>query len=371
MGIDWLDGIAEGVTTYLDSLGVPGQTGRFLPCLKGATQEGQRAGLGFSCFALKVAYATGGWERLSESSREEWIRFVRSYQVTTPKRTRRFTDNAFADPAVMGYLEARTSWSRQLGARFLFPRFMTGADRVTIGESKQAIISLLQVGAIPVTPYRPYPRTGQGIRRYLARLDWTKPWAAGGQASALVTLAMTQGAKDERARDPEELRSACSSFFESISDTVTGGYFVGAIPGYDNLINGAMKVLTALDWLGVRVHFPEKLIDTCLSRLPHHDGCHLVDAIYVLYRCAQYTSHKRSAIRQYCKDVLAMIQQHYNDDGGFSYNIHKSQAFYYGVPISKGFDESDIHGTCLLTWAIAMIEELLERPEPRLMVIRP
>jgi hypothetical protein len=31
----------------------------------------------------------------------------------------------------------------------------------------------------------------------------------------------------------------------------------------------------------------------------------------------------------------------------------------YGVPISRGLEESDIQGTCLLVWALAMIWKML------------
>ena len=31
------------------------------------------------------------------------------------------------------------------------------------------------------------------------------------------------------------------------------------------VINGAMKVITGLDWLGHEIHYPKKLIDYCLK----------------------------------------------------------------------------------------------------------
>ena len=53
-----------------------------------------------------------------------------------------------------------------------------------------------------------------------------------------------------------------------------------------------------------------------------------------------------------------MIAAHHNTDGGFSYNVGRAQKWYYGVPISKGLKESDIHGTVLLVWALAMISRV-------------
>ena len=80
-----------------------------------------------------------------------------------------------------------------------------------------------------------------------------------------------------------------------------------------------------------------------------------MDAIYVLHRCALQTDYKRHQIKDYFMSVLDMINLHHNNDGGFSYNIGSAQKSYYGLPISKGYNESDIHGTVLLTWALSMI----------------
>ena len=66
-----------------------------------------------------------------------------------------------------------------------------------------------------------------------------------------------------------------------------------------------------------------------------------------------------------------MIAAHHNTDGGFSYNVGRAQKWYYGVPISKGLKESDIHGTVLLVWALAMIFELLGNESIRWRVLRP
>jgi len=96
-----------------------------------------------------------------------------------------------------------------------------------------------------------------------------------------------------------------------------------------------------------------------------------VDAVYILYRCSLETGYRRKDIRDYCLTVLSMIEKHRRPDGGLSYFTDKSQTGYYGVPISTGLDEGDIHGTCLLTWGAAMILELLDANEPGFRIIRP
>ena len=47
------------------------------------------------------------------------------------------------------------------------------------------------------------------------------------------------------------------------------------------IINGAMKVITGLDWLG-ESHYPKNLIDFCLDNKPVQEGC-IMDFVYTLY----------------------------------------------------------------------------------------
>ena len=66
-----------------------------------------------------------------------------------------------------------------------------------------------------------------------------------------------------------------------------------------------------------------------------------------------------------------MIKQHQKPDGGFSYYIKHSQRSYYGLPITRGLVESDMHGTVLLTWALVMIVELIDLNKADWKVIKP
>ena len=64
-----------------------------------------------------------------------------------------------------------------------------------------------------------------------------------------------------------------------------------------------------------------------------------------------------------------IYENYFPDLGGFSYFKNKSQIHYYGVKISKGFDEPDIHGTLLLLWAISMISDF--RNENTFNILKP
>jgi len=364
--------VHQEVPEFLKTLAVHKKPGRFYPCVKGVTRLGRKAGLGFSCFSLKTYYTLGLWEELGEEEKWQWINFINSFQAKGNPLHVVFDENAFIDPPVIKGVRKRLPLFKRMRYRLFPPTKLTQLQEVLIGETKQAIATLAQVGEEARYIYSAFPKHGKDVLKHLSVLDWTSPWAAGGQASALVVLLCTQGPRVLNPKNVHDLLNVCVRFFNGLADSKTGTYFQGsAPPQFGQLINGAMKVLSALDWLDVPVHYPDKLIDTCLEQLPDSEGCHLVDVVYVLYRCGQCTDYKRDKIKKYCVEVLDRIRGHYNQDHGFSYYIGKSQPSYATLTISRGLPESDIHGTCLLTWALAMITEILEYKLPGWHCIRP
>ena len=81
------------------------------------------------------------------------------------------------------------------------------------------------------------------------------------------------------------------------------------------------------------------------------------------------TTKKRVTI--YLENLIKVIEKHFNDDGGFSYFIDKSQTHYYGVKITDGLQQSDLHGTLLFVWALSMIFELQETSSFSWSIIKP
>jgi len=170
----------------------------------------------------------------------------------------------------------------------------------------------------------------------------------------------------------KECSNILVDFIDSKVNSEDGCYYDGGQPNFSQLINGSMKVITGLDWLGVPIHYPKKIIDACLSKNPLQSGCDLVDYVYVLYRSSLQTDYRKIEIVKYLDKILDFIFSHYyQDQGGFSYNIGSSQKLYYGVEISKGNDQPDIHGTVLLTWALAMIFKITENDEFNWNVLKP
>lgn len=358
---DFLWRLNDELPVYLQRLALSSQVGRFLPCETGATELGKALALGYSCFAMKTYFMLGWWDKLERSEQTEWFRFIKSYQIQGQIKGDEVTHNAFIDRPLYDFLEPKISWRQRL-RQALRPELKSLFQQaVVIAETKQAIATLSEVGGKPDVPYLGFRQTAEKLQGFLSSLDWTKPWGAGGQASAQVVFVKTQAPIALGAAKARELAQVCDHWFQERSDPETGLYFLGNTrPQYGEAVNGAMKVLTALDWLETPVHYPARLIDTCLSEFPSAEGCHVVDAVYVLYRCLQFTSHRKQEIQAYCASILDMICQHHNQDGGFSYFVGRSQTTYYGAPITTGLSESDIHGTVLLTWALAMILQIME-----------
>jgi hypothetical protein len=95
-----------------------------------------------------------------------------------------------------------------------------------------------------------------------------------------------------------------------------------------------------------------------------------VDAIYVLHRALGGRGASEE-VRKYCESIFSALQSHEHDTGGFSFYQRRAQTNYYGVPVSRGLDEPDLQGTCLLTWAAAMIWQILEPESARWAVLKP
>lgn len=359
---DWLQRLGDSVPAYLARLRGNGLAGRYLPCERGATPVGREMALGFSCFALKTAFMLGRWTELPEVERTEWLDFIRSFQ-------READDGAFIDPPEIRYLTLGRTWRDRLWTVIGQGRPKDFAQDIVLAETKQALATLAEVGAGPRVPFRGFPLTIAGVRAFFESKDWSRPWGAGGQSAGLVVFLRTQAPMLLPDAEVEELLAVCREFYAGLVDPESGAYFRGRKPAHGEMINGAMKVLMALDWLDVPVHCPEKLVRSCLAHPPSPDGCHLVDAIYVLHQ--SLGGEASATVRAYCRHVLEMIRRHARPDGGLSFYTGRAQTNYYGVPISRGLEESDIQGTCLLVWALAMIWRLVSPETAAWRVIKP
>ena len=344
----------------------------FLPAADGLTNWGKKIRLGFSCFAIKCFYMLGEWDSLEDNKKSNWIDYINSFQIKNDK----YIENSYVDEVFLDYyqsfdLQRDIKNLLKSGINIILPnRYESKNDRLAktfVAESKQAIATLNQIGSVNKLPYYEFPQRDHDINNYLNRFNWNRPWNAGAQFASICVFSSTQ-LKNE---DKKQSFSILENFINNKLNHDSGLYFTGQYPGSVESINGAMKVLTGLEWINVNIHFPKKIIDYCLENKPNSEGCDLVDIIYVLYRCSSETDYRKKDISNYFDELERKIMNHYRpEEGGFSYFLNKSQTHYYNLPISKGENFADLHGTTLLLWAITLINNFRESEEKIFNIIK-
>ena len=359
----WAQDAAARTRGWLDRLRRGAEPGRYRWCEAGLTPAGQELELGPACLAAKVLVTVGAWDDQPAEKRQAWTRRLQGFQLQKPSG--RVPAGIFLDPAMAGVGRAswrspKKWWRQNLGPADQSPPF-----RAAVAETKQAVATLVEIGARPRRAVAGLPLHPAPLRRRLAREDWSRPWAAGGQTAALATLLVAGE------HLPPPLREVFTQTFDRLADPRTGAYFAGDTPPPHQLINGAMKVLTGLDWLDQPIHHPRALVDLCLDAPVRGEGCDLVDAIYVMHRCTRQQPHRTEEVRNRATALLQRVKLHQHADGGFSYHPGRSQTGYYRLTVSEGRDVADLHGSCLLLWAVALALDLRGQLPAGWRLIRP
>lgn len=339
--ISWLANLNESVWGWLSALRVSGHPGWVRHCKEGALFEpGIRRGLGTSCLALKIIHMLGLYDRLEVGELADWTQHIQSFQ-----RGWGFTAGFFEDPLTIDPADR---------GKPLFQYDFV----VRRAETRQACATLMMIDSAPRYPVTKIPRTPKQVREFVRELDWTTPWHAGSHVGHLLFFFNMNNKKFDRHGDADKLIPIVMEELEKLHNPETGGWYSQS-PSMEQIVNGAMKVLTGYAALGVPFPNPEKLIDTCLTAANDMDGCHNADIVLVLEHCCRITRHRRAEVEDFLLKRLENIRRFYRADGGFSYWVNKAQTNYYTAEISRGLPESDVHGTILFVWGIVMAGEVL------------
>ena len=340
----------------------------FKPANEGLTKYGKSLSLGFSCLALKSYYMTSEWSKLSENEKINWLSFINSFQVESS----RFTRNSYIDDEMIkSYLNRSLNTkvkdflknSLNLLPNYNFDSVNSRLNKAINAETKQAVSTLYEVGSANKNKIDEIYYEGDSHIDYLKNLDWSKPWSSGAQFSSMCVFSTTQDL---------DLKKDLEIFIDGLADLNTGSYFTKYPNSNREIINGAMKVISGLDWIDKEIHNPKQLIDFCLNNSPILEGCDVVDFVYVLYKCSRQEGYRKKEIAVLFENILNELRKLYvKKDGGFSYFIGKSQTHYYGVEITEGNNCADLHSTTLCIWSIIMILDLLEEIEPNMNIIKP
>ncbi|MDA8168361.1 MAG: hypothetical protein M0Z59_01510 [Nitrospiraceae bacterium] len=326
---------------WLMTLRDPSRPGEFSFCRQGALfQPGPKAGLGISCLALKISSMLGCLDRFSADELEGWTEHISSFQSPSGR-----TAGYFEDDILLKELDGRAGWFRKDWA----------ARRA---ETRQACAALMCTNSTPRFAISHLPDTAKKMKKYVRGLDWSQPWAAGSHASHMIFFLNLNARVFGQTEAKRLFLPVILEEIDRLQDPETGSWFSGRPPA-EQVVNGAMKVITGYACLDKPFRHPERLIDTCLSAINDEHGCNNADIIHVLYHCGRYTSHRRQEIRDFAWKRLHTVRSFHQTDGGFSYFQGRAQTHYYGVRMSMGLPESDVHGTTLFVWALVMIGEIL------------
>ena len=339
----------------------------FLPLHVGATEAGKSLKLGFSCYGLKYYYITGLWDQLDKQSQNQWASKLNSYQ----KNLSGFPQNSYIDPNYLKYLNKFNyeQYIKKQVKKLLTATGVKQSDSQKVFESKsinaetkQAVSTLFQVNFKNTKTVEPEFNSNEVIE-YLDSLDWSRPWASGAQFSSLCVYAATQETYDIK---------LLKDFSNNLVNSDSGFYFKSKPKDKRELFNGAMKVISGLDWLKHEIHYPKKIIDFCLENTPIYEGCDVVDFIYILYKCSHSVDYRRKEVIELLCDLSQKMNILFTEkDGGYSYFENKSQTHYYGVKISNGLDVSDLHATLLCTWGNVMILDIIGEVGENYKTIKP
>ena len=361
--------VEEKNIEFLNSLKDRDSDYRFNLTKDGLTEPGKNITLGFSCYALKLYYILGYWDNLDEIQKDGWVTFIKNFQ----KNTSSFNKNIFEDKNYIEAFNDTTTFKKiknitKSSLNYIgLKNYLSHDEKLSNSlraETKQAISSLFQVNENDIFTYSEFKDGDTQLLEYLTSLNWENPWASGGQFSSLCVFSKINN---------ETINiEVLSKFSDTLANNDTGAYYIGKKPNDSLTINGAMKIISGLDWIEKEIRFPNRLIDLCLSINPFNGGCDLVDLVYVIYTSQQNNNYKKKEIADYLINIVKKIENHYFPDlGGFSYFENKCQTEYYGVKISKSQNQPDLHGTLLLVWALSMIREILEFDDFNWKILKP
>ncbi|MAH99324.1 MAG: hypothetical protein CMA12_08350 [Euryarchaeota archaeon] len=371
--MSWLSGLDDSIINFLYKLKKENSKFDYSPVIFSDNTIDENINLGFSCYALKILKLTDEIKKFSENDLNEWSRYLKSYQ----NRDLKYPINSFIDKSYINSFKSSNYFSGMAyPLKYLFNTFQNKdyksnkqkIENYIRAETKQTISTLYEINKKNENKYKDFPINENEVKNYLNSLNWSYPWSSGGQFSAMCVFSKTQTNNEEYKNSSKSILE----FADSIVNQASGLYYKGNPPKNYELINGAMKVLTGLDWLEAKIHYPEKIIDFCLSSDISSKGCDMVDVVYVLYRCSKETNYKKKEVIDYLDNILKMIKVHYNpNDGGFSYFQKYNQTHYYDLKIADTQLRSDIHGTLLCVWAIVMIMDLSEKKFFNFNVLKP
>jgi hypothetical protein len=303
--------------------------------------------LASSVFASKICYTIGN---LSEIKKKKLSSHIKSFEKK---------DGYIYDEKIIkgSFLNRKFHALRTLNFNNWY------GEEIKRAETRQSFASLYLCNCKPDSPFKNIPTDKHSIKIYLDNLYWKNPWSAGSHVSHLVFFI-----KMNNLFFPGYINEALIEYiFEYIEKNYrkSDGSWGNKTNNSLNIkINGAMKMLNAYDLFNIEAQKINELIDLTLFACDKHHACDHLNAVYVLHVCSKFSDYRKEDIIKFMEKMLKEITSFMNDNsGGFSFYNSPMVKKYYGVKLSKKKFQSDIHGTSLFIWMIAMISKKINLKE--------
>ena len=190
----------------------------------------------------------------------------------------------------------------------------------------------------------------------IIKLDWSKPWHACSQLSHIIFLIKYYE------NDLIKINSIID-FVEKKYRLKSGSWGKNEDISIQQKINGSMKMMTIfmLDSKFQNFNYKNQLIDLCLSSINNKHACDNFNIICCLFNCSIENNYRKKEIKDFALSRIKIYQNYFfNEIGGFSFYLGKSQDYYYDAKITAGNNTPDLQGTTLFLWGIVMISKILE-----------
>lgn len=232
-----------------------------------------------------------------------------------------------------------------------------------IAMTRSSYNTLTLLGHKPSEVFRPIDFSSQNIRNYIEKLHWINPWSAGSHFNHLIFFLKLNHLSGIISNDN-------FNKYINLSLNCLDKYFDNESSSWRNhknlnqniAINGTMKICMALSLIDKLTYFkkPENIIENSLQLETGYHACDYFNNLYVMYSLNKISCYKKRDMQEKVCKIFQIIKKFYiKKQGGFSFYKHRSQTHYYGLNITRGNNEADLHGTAMHLWGIALIAEIL------------
>ena len=230
-------------------------------------------------------------------------------------------------------------------------------------ETRQSYSSLMLYDELPQNIALNIPKNEKEINKYLSKLNWNEPWGAGSHFSHLMFFYKLAFQGENIGQDEyDNYVNYSINWVNKLQHPKDGGWYKGKQEDRF-IINGAMKIITGLITIDrTDFNYAKELVDTCLRSTNDKHACDNFNIILVLNYASKLLNrdYRQQEIEKFAVNRLQKYKVHYKkEQGGFSFFPYHSNHNYYGVTITEGLNEADIHGTVLFLWGISIASQIL------------